>query len=82
MSANDLKKVIQESGLTISPDAADQVGDIGIDPAGCAICTSWGCLTGGACMSGCDSSSGCLSGCWLSSCSSDCNAGSCSSCYS
>jgi len=83
MSANDLKKVIQESGLAISTNAADQTGDIGVEPAGCLFCSaSWGCLMGGACASGCESGSGCLSGCWLASCASGCNAASCASCYS
>ena len=82
MSANDLRKVIQQSGLTISPSVTDQAGDTANEPLGCAFCSaSWGCLAGGACASGCESGNGCEIGCWLASCNADCNAGSCSCSY-
>ena len=83
MSANDLKKVIQQSGLAISPNVTEQTGDITNETEVCTFCSaSWGCLFGGACANGCESGSGCETGCWLASCSTGCDAGSCSSCFS
>ena len=82
MSVEDLKKVIQDSGLTMSPGGADSIGDgtNGIDS--CTFCeASWGCLLGGACASGCDAYTGCESGCWAASCNADCNAGMCACSY-
>ena len=80
MSSEEIKKAIQDSGLTIDPSGVNiSEGDVGTE--GCANCTSWVCLAGGSCSGGCSASSGCETGCWLSSCHSGCNSNLCSSSY-
>jgi hypothetical protein len=82
MSSEEIKKAIQDSGLTIDPSGKNLLeGNVGTE--GCVLCeATWGCLLGGSCAGGCSAHSGCETGCWLSTCNSDCNAGLCSSCYS
>lgn len=77
MSANDLKKAIQQSGLTISPNVTGQANETVV----CSVCTLSNCLVSGACVNGCDSGTGCDTNCWVAQCSTNCDTGACASCF-
>jgi len=64
MSAEEIKKAIKDSGLSIGP--GEELSTEVVES--CTVCAFWSCLLAGACHAGCSADSGCISACIISAC--------------